>query len=56
MPSAVPAASTLTAERPRLVPSRPICCLRCISCFSMRVAVAGKMAGKARKSPAMEGP
>jgi hypothetical protein len=55
-PREAPAASMLAAMRPRLLPSRPMRCLCCFSCFSIRLAPAGKIAGKARKRPPIPGP
>src|SRR5438445_784264 len=56
LPMADPDASTLAAFRPRMVPFKPCCCFFSISCFSINVALAGKIAGKARNSPPTPGP
>jgi hypothetical protein len=55
-PSAAPAESTAAGIFPRRSPARPASRLRRISCFSIRVAVAQKMAGRARKRPPMNAP
>jgi hypothetical protein len=55
-PSAAPVASSAAASSPRRLPSRPASRLRRISCFSISVALAQKMAGRARKSPPMDAP
>ena len=55
-PTAVPAASTPAVALARLVPSSPARRFFCFSCFSMSVALAGKIAGNARKSPPISGP
>jgi hypothetical protein len=56
-PIAAPTASTPTAFRPRANPWRPArSLLFCFSCFSISVALAGKIAGKARKRPPTPGP
>lgn len=55
-PSDAPAASMLDAVRPRLVPSYTMRCFCCCSCFSIRLALAEKMAGNARKRPPISGP
>lgn len=56
LPIEEPAASSPAARRPRVVscacPRAPLF----PSCFSTRVALAGKIAGKARKSPPATGP
>jgi hypothetical protein len=49
-PSTAPAASSAAASSPRRRPSSPASRLRLISCFSIRVALAQKMAGRARTS------
>ena len=56
LPSAAPAASSTTASMPRRAPGRPAFSLRSRTCFSIRVALAGKIAGKARKRPPITGP
>jgi hypothetical protein len=56
LPRAAPAASSAAASLPRWVPRSPAFSLRWRSCFSTRVALAGKIAGKARKSPPATGP
>jgi hypothetical protein len=50
-PSAAPAASSAAASRPRTMPHTPARFFFCFSRFSISVALAGKIAGKARKSP-----
>jgi hypothetical protein len=55
-PSAAPAASSAAASSPRRSPARPASRLRRISCFSMSVALAQKIAGKARKRPPTDAP
>lgn len=50
------AASSPAASDPRRWPARPQFCLRSRSCFSLSVAVAQKIAGKARKRPPTSGP
>lgn len=50
-PSTAPAESSAAAFCPRRLPSRPASRLRRISCFSIRVALAQKMAGRAKKRP-----
>ena len=55
-PMAAPSASMAATIRPRLVPSKPARALCCFSCASTRLALAGKMAGKARKKPPITGP
>src|SRR5579864_4212553 len=56
LPIADPAASTLTASLPRSVPSCPCSCSFSVSCFSIRVAPAGKIAGNARNKPPTPAP
>jgi hypothetical protein len=56
VPMAVPRASMAAASRPRLVPLRPARRFSSFSCAAIRVAVAGKIAGKARKRPPTPGP
>ncbi len=56
LPKAAPAASTPAAFRPRTVPCSPACSFFSLSCFSINVAPAGKMAGNARKIPPTTGP
>jgi hypothetical protein len=56
LPIAEPAASILAASRPRCVPSRPSFSFFCLSCFSISVALAGKMAGNAKNIPPTPGP
>jgi hypothetical protein len=51
LPSAAPYASSPAACLPRLVLSIPAFCFFCRSCFSMSVALAGKIAGNARRKP-----
>jgi hypothetical protein len=55
LPMAEPAASTLAACLPLTVPFYAVF-FCCFSCFSIRVALAEKIAGKASKSPAITGP
>ena len=47
LPSAAPAASSAAASLPRRAPGRPAFSLRSRTCFSIKVALAGKIAGKA---------
>ncbi len=56
LPMAAPAASTPAAVRPLILPCSPARSFSCRSCFSSRVAVAGKMAGNAKNSPPIPGP
>src|SRR5258707_6738385 len=56
LPIAAPAASRPAASLPRIVPSSPCCCFFCFSCFSTKVALAGKIAGNARNKPPTPGP
>lgn len=56
LPIAAPAASTLTASAARLVPLNPLRSLASFSCFSIKVALAGKIAGNAKKRPPITGP
>lgn len=56
LPIAVPAASIATTARARLAPPRPARCFFSFSCLSIRVALAGKIAGKARNRPPTAGP
>lgn len=56
LPIADPAESTLAAFLPRVIPLSPALLFFCFSCFSTRVALAGKIAGNARKSPPITGP
>jgi len=51
-----PTASSPAAQRPRVVSCASPGSRRFPSCFSTRVALAGKIAGKARKSPPTTGP
>lgn len=51
-----PAASTLAALLPRIAPLSPRDSFFSLSCFSMSVALAGKIAGKAKNNPPMPGP
>ena len=55
-PMLAPAESRAAALRPRRVPCSCASCLRSFSCFSIRVALAGKIAGKARNKPPILGP
>jgi hypothetical protein len=56
LPIAAPAASMLAASLPRVAPSNPSFSFFSFSYFSIRVALAGKIAGKARNSPPIAGP
>jgi len=56
LPSAAPAASSAAASLPRRAPGRPASSLRSRTCFSINVALAGKIAGKARNRPPTTGP
>ena len=56
LPIADPAASTLTAFAARCVPVIPARSFFCFSCFSIRVALAGNIAGNAKNSPPTTGP
>ena len=56
LPSAAPAASSAAASLPRRFPVRPALSFRSLTCFSIKVALAGKIAGKARNSPPTIGP
>src|SRR5579864_2676943 len=56
LPIAAPAASTLAASLPRAVALSPCSCFFSFSCFSISVALAGKIAGNARNKPPMPGP
>jgi hypothetical protein len=55
-PIAVPAASTPAAALARFVPSSPAHRFLRFSCFSMSVALAGKIAGTAKNNPPIFGP
>ena len=56
LPNAEPAASILATYRPRRVPCSPSLSFLCLSCFSISVALAGKIAGKASSRQPMPGP
>lgn len=56
LPMEAPAASIAAAFFPRAAPCKPARPFFCFSCFSIRVAPAGKIAGKAKKSPPTPGP
>src|SRR5438093_8533827 len=56
VPIAAPAASTPAAFLARCVPLIPARSFFCFSCFSINVALAGKMAGNARNNPPTAGP
>ena len=56
LPSAAPAASAAAACRPRRPPCFPRVDVLSFSCFSTSLRLAGKMAGKAKKSPPTAGP
>jgi hypothetical protein len=56
LPIAAPAASILAASLPRGAPCSPFFTFFCFSCFSISVALAGKIAGNAKKSPPTAGP
>ncbi len=51
-----PAASILAAFLPLAAPLSPCDSFFPFSCFSMRVALAGKIAGNAKNKPPMPGP
>jgi hypothetical protein len=55
-PIAAPRASSAAASRPRIVRGIPAQRFRSRSCFSIRVALEEKMAGKARNNPPTTGP
>ena len=55
-PSAAPTASRAAACCPRRSPAKPASRFFRISCFSISVALAQKMAGSARKSPPTDAP
>ncbi len=56
LPIVAPRASKATAFLARLTPFMPARCFFSFSCFSIRVALAGKIAGNARNSPPTTGP
>ncbi len=56
LPIAAPRASRAAARRPRIVRGIPARRFFWRSCFSMRVRLEGKIAGKARKRPPKTGP
>jgi len=56
LPSVAPAASSAAASFPRRAPAKPARCLCSRACFSIRVALAGKIAAKARNRPPTTGP
>jgi len=56
LPIAAPRASKAAASRPRPLVAMPARCFFSFSCFSTNVALAGKIAGKARKAPPTLGP
>ena len=56
LPKAAPEASRATAALARFAPRIPRSSFRLRSCFSTSVALAGNIAGKARKRPPMTGP
>jgi len=56
LPMDDPAASTLAAFLPRAVPWSPRDFFSSFSCFSMSVALAGKIAGNAKNNPPIPGP
>ena len=56
LPNVAPAASRAAACRPRRLPCKPLSRFRRRSCASMRVALARKIAGNARKRPPRDGP
>jgi hypothetical protein len=56
LPNAAPAASAPAAVRPRFFPFLPVCSFFLASCFSIRVAAAGKIDGNARNNPPITGP
>jgi hypothetical protein len=55
-PSTAPVDSSAAASSPRRRPSSPASRLRLISCFSIRVALAQKIAGSARNRPPIDAP
>jgi hypothetical protein len=55
-PRLAPRASILAANLPRIVPSAPISDFFLFSLLSIMVALAGKIAGNARKRPPIPGP
>ena len=56
LPMAEPAASILAALLPRTAPLSPTASFFRLSCFSIRVALAGKIAGNAKNNPPIPGP
>lgn len=56
LPMAAPKASTAGRVHAALFSVQAFCCFLCRSCFSSNVALAGKIAGNARKSPPTPGP
>jgi len=56
LPIAAPAASALTASAARFGLFIPACSFRSLSCFSISVALAGKIAGNAKNNPPTTGP
>lgn len=56
LPQAAPAASSAAAPFASFSPRKPFLALRPRSCFSINVALAAKMAGKARHKPPITGP
>ena len=56
LPIQAPRASRAVAFRPRSLSVIPERCFFSVSCFSTRVALAGKMAGNARNRPPKTGP
>ena len=52
----LPAASSAAASLPRSRPSSPFFSFRSRSCFSISVALAQKIAGRARNNPPVTGP
>ena len=56
LPSAAPAASSAAASLPRRAPGKPAFSLRSRTCFSISVALAGKIAGKSQKQAANDWP
>src|SRR6185437_3238103 len=56
VPRAAPAASTAATFLAALLPATPARSFFSLACFSMREALAGKIAGKARNSPPTVGP
>ena len=56
LPMAAPVASIPAAFRPRTAPCKPARSFFCRSCFSIKVMLAGRIAGNARNNPPIPGP